>query len=69
MSSTTLQTFDREALHSRSQNAKGSHIVHFKSAYVSLIIGPRGLACLTNLEEIMGWESSDVVRFDLRPLR
>ena len=23
---------------------------------------------LTNLQEIMGWESSDVVRFDLGPL-
>ena len=39
-----------------------------KSAYISLIIGPRGLECDPNLEEIMGWESSDVVRFDLRPL-
>ena len=29
-----------------------------------LIIGPRGLQCETNLYEIMGWESSDVVRFD-----
>ena len=33
----------------------------------SLIIGPRGLQCETNLYEIMGWESSDVVRFDLGP--
>ena len=39
-----------------------------KSAYNLLIIGPRGLQCETNLEEIMGWESSDVVRFDLEPL-
>ena len=28
-----------------------------KSAYNSLIIGPRGLGCETNLQEIMGWES------------
>ena len=35
-----------------------------KSAYNSLIIGPRGLQCETNLKEIMGWESFDVVRFD-----
>ena len=37
-------------------------------AYNSLIIGPRGLQCKTNLQEIMGWESFDVVRFDLGPL-
>ena len=35
-----------------------------KSAYISLIIGSRGLEC----ETIMGCESSDVVRFDLGPL-
>ena len=39
-----------------------------KSAYISLIIGPRGLACETNLKEIMSWESFDAVRFDLGPL-
>ena len=39
-----------------------------KSAYNSLIIGPRGLQCETNLLEIMGWESFDVVRVDLWPL-
>ena len=38
-----------------------------KSAYNSLIIGPRSLQCETNLYEIMGWESFDVVRFDLGP--
>ena len=38
-----------------------------KSAYNSLIIGPRGLGCETNLWKIMGWESSNVVRFDLGP--
>ena len=38
-----------------------------KSAYISLIIGPRNLVCETNLQEIMGWESDDVVRFDLGP--
>ena len=32
--------------------------------YNSLIIGPRGLRCETNLQDIVGWESSDV-RFDL----
>ena len=35
-----------------------------KGAYNSLIIDPRGLECETNLQVIMGWESSDV-RFDL----
>ena len=41
--------------------------VKLKSAYSSLIIGPRGLQCETNLKEIMGWESFDVVTFDLGP--
>ena len=36
-----------------------------KSGYKSLIIGPRGLQCETNLWEIMGSESFYVVRFDL----
>ena len=31
------------------QSAKVTHIADFKSAYVSLIIGPRGLQCETNL--------------------
>ena len=39
-----------------------------KSAYISLIIGPRGLVCEANLYEIMGWESFDMVRSDLGPL-
>ena len=45
-----------------------TRIAKLKSAFNSLIIGPRGLQCETNLLEIMGWESFDVVRFDLRPL-
>ena len=44
-----------------------TRIAKLKSAYISLIIGPRGLQCETNLHEIMGWESFDVVRFDLGP--
>ena len=32
-------------------------IAKLKSAYNSLIIGPRGLGWETNLSEIMGWES------------
>ena len=47
--------------------ATGISSAIMKSAYISLIIGPRGLQCETNLQEIMGWESSDVVRFDLGP--
>ena len=39
-----------------------------KNGYNSLIIGPRGLQCETNLQEIMSCEFSDVVEFDLRPL-
>ena len=45
-----------------------TRIAKLKSDYVSLIIGPRGLQCETNLQEIMGCESSGVVRFDLGPL-
>ena len=32
-----------------SQSAKGPHIVDFKSAYISLIIGPRDVQCEINL--------------------
>ena len=49
-------------------SAKLTHIVDFKSAYISLIIDPRGLQCEANIQKIMGWESYDVVRFDLGPL-
>ena len=49
------------------RSAKVPHVVNFKSPYIALIIAPRGLACKTNLQEIMGWESCDV-RFDLAPL-
>ena len=45
-----------------------TRIAKLKSACNSLFIGPRGLQCETNLQEILGWESSDVVRFDLGPL-
>ena len=45
-----------------------TRIAKLKSAYNSLIIGPRGLQFETNLWEILGWKSSDVVRFDLGPL-
>ena len=30
-------------------SAEVTHIADFKSAYISLIIGPRGLKCETNL--------------------
>ena len=46
------------------RSAKVTHTADFKSAYISLIIGPRGLQCETNLKKIMCCESSDV-RFDL----
>ena len=39
-----------------------------KQAYNLLIIGPRVLQCEANIEDIVGWESSGVVRFDLGPL-
>ena len=38
-----------------------------KRVYNSFIIEPRGLQCETNLQNIVGWESSDV-RFDLLSL-
>ena len=44
-----------------------TRIAKCKSAYNSLIIGPRGLQCEANLLEIMGLESSDVVTSDLGP--
>ena len=49
-------------------SAKLPHAAHFKSACISLVISPRGLACEANLYEIMGSESSGVVRFGLGPL-
>ena len=45
-----------------------TRIAKVKSAYNSLIIGPRGLQRETNLWEIMGWKSSGVVGFDPGPL-
>ena len=46
------------------QSARVPHVADFKSAYISFIICPRGLGCQNNLLEIMGWESSHLVRFD-----
>ena len=43
-------------------------IAKLKSAHNFLIIGPRVLGCETDLQLIMGWESSDVVIFDFAPL-
>ena len=43
-------------------------IAKLKSADNLLIIGPTGLQYETNLQEVMGLESSDVFRFDLGPL-
>ena len=42
-------------------------IAKLKSADNLLIIGPRGLQYETNLQEVIGWESSDVFKFDLGP--
>ena len=41
------------------------HDPDFKSAYICLIIGYRGLACEASLWAIMSWESFNVVRFGL----
>ena len=43
-------------------------IAKLESGYNLLIIGPRGLQCETNLQEIRGCKSFDVVGFDLGPL-
>ena len=45
-----------------------TRIAKVKSAYNSLIIGPRGLGWQTNLQEIMDWKSFGLVGFDLGPL-
>ena len=42
-------------------------VAKLNSAYNSLIVGPRGFGCQANLQEIMSWESSDVVRFVFWP--
>ena len=42
-----------------------TRMAKLKSAYNSLIISPRGLGWYTNIQEIMCWESSAVVAFDL----
>ena len=36
-------------IQSHPRSTKVTHIVDFKSGYISLIIGPRGLQCETNL--------------------
>ena len=68
MSSTSMHTFELEFLQDNPQSAKVSHVADFNSAFISLIIDPRGLQCETSLYEIMGWESPHVLRFDLGPL-
>ena len=43
-------------------------IAKLKSADNWFIICPRGFQYESNLQEVMGWESSDVFRFDPGPL-
>ena len=38
---------------------------NFESAYNLLIFDPRDLQCETSLQEVMGWGSTEVVRFGL----
>ena len=45
-----------------------TRIAKLKSTYNSLIVGPRGLQCETNLQEIISCEFFDVVEFDLGSL-
>ena len=69
MSSTTCRRLTFKLfIQGHPQSAKIPNIADLKSAYISLIIGPRGLACESNLQEIMGRESSNVVRFEIVPL-
>ena len=42
-------------------------IAKLKRVYNLFIIDPRGLECEINLQDIVGWESSEV-RFNLWPL-
>ena len=50
MSPTTFQTLTLKLLiQGHLQGAKVPHIADFKSAYISVIIGPRGLQCETKL--------------------
>ena len=49
-------------------DCKSFHVVRFDLGPPLLIIGPRGLQCENDLEEIMGCESFDVVRLHLGPL-
>ena len=42
-------------------------LANLKSAYNSIIIGSRGLRCKNILKVIIGWEATDVVRFDHGP--
>ena len=66
MSTTTCRHLTLKFLiQSHPRTAKVPNIAVFKSAYISLIIGTGGFQCVTNLQEIIGWESSGVVRFDL----
>ena len=44
-----------------------TRIPKLKSADNWLIIGARSLHYEANLQEVMGWEFSDVFRFDLGP--
>ena len=62
--SSDVVRLDLVLLHLQSQ----MWIPKLKSAYNLLIIDPRGLRCGNNLSEIMCWESSDVVRFNLGAL-
>ena len=48
--------------------ATGVSFSVMKCDCISLFICPRGLARKDNLQEMMCWESSDVVRFDLESL-
>ena len=45
-----------------------SRIAKLKTAYNSLISGPRDLGWQSNIQEIIGWESFGVIGFDLGPL-
>ena len=59
--SSDVVRFDLEPLQGQTRTAK------LKRVFNSFIIDPRGLQYETNLQDIVGRESSDV-RFDLWPL-
>ena len=50
------------------QSTIAPHLADFKSVPISPLLQVLEVLCETNLQEIIVWESSDVVKFDLGSL-